>query len=198
MQYRRNTLILVIITLACWLGLGVAQAADFSAQVVSRTGSQEVKGKIYLQGEKMRQEFSAPEGLSINIFRPDKQVMWVIMPAQKMYMEMPFGQSDLGKTMQMPQDKAKMKLLGTETVNGYETEKYETTVKGRGREVKHYIWVAKKLGVPIKMTSADGSFSMEYRDIKEGNVPAAKFEVPPGYQKMTMPPGMPQGMPQRR
>ena len=176
----------------------LAQAAEFSAVVVTRADSQETKGKIYFQGEKMRQEFSTPEGVSINIARPDKQVMWVLMPAQKMAMEMPFSKSDLAKTMSMPKDQAQMKLLGTETVNGYETEKYEATMKGNGKTVKHYMWVAKKLGVPIKMVSVDGKFSMEYQDIKEGSVPAGLFEVPQGYQKMTMPQGMPQGMPRRK
>ena len=198
MKFTRLILILAAISLACWLGAGLAQAAEFSALVINRAGSQETQGKIYLQGEKMRQEFSNGEGMSINISRPDKQVMWMIMPDQKMYMEMQFSQSDLGKTMAMPKDQGQMKLLGTETVNGYETEKYETTVQGRGKTRKHYLWVSKKLGVPIKMVSQDGSFSMEYRDIKEGGLPAGLFEVPQGYQKMTMPQGMPQGMPPRR
>ena len=193
MKFPRRTLILVVITLACWLGVGLASAAEFSAQVVTRTGSQDLRGKVYFQGEKMRQEFSSREGVSIQIARPDRQVMWMLMPGQKMYTETPFAKSDLGKAMQMPQDQAQMKLLGPETVSGYETEKYETTVQDRGQTRKHYLWVAKKLGVPIKMVSQDGSFSMEYRNIKEGGVPPAVFEIPPGYQKMPLPQGMPRG-----
>lgn len=188
-----------------WLVFGVlalmptlALAAEFSAVVVTRADSQETKGKIYLQGEKMRQEFSTPEGMTVNIARPDKQVMLVLFPSQKMAMEMPFSKSDLARTMEMPKDQTQMKLLGKETVNGYETEKYETTMKGNGQTVKHYLWVAKKLGVPIKMVSVDGKFSMEYREIKEGGVSPALFEIPPGYQKMAMPPGMPQDMPGKK
>jgi outer membrane lipoprotein-sorting protein len=198
MKWRIDKLILVLVMLVWWLGLGVAQAAEFSAVVVTRADSQETKGKIYFQGEKMRQEFSTPEGVAINIARPDKQLMWVLMPAQKMAMEMPFSKSDLAKTMAMPKDQAQMNLLGTELVNGYETEKYETTMNRSGKTVKHYMWVAKKLGVPIKMVSLDGKFSMEYREIKEGGVSPAVFEIPPGYQKMPMPQGMPQGMPRKR
>jgi hypothetical protein len=190
MKFQRKTLLLVMITLACWLGVGQALAAEFSALMVSRVGSQETQGKVFFQGEKMRQEFSSPQGTNINIARPDKMVMWMIMPGQKMYMEMPFNKAQMGKTMEMPQDKAQMKLLGTETVNGYETEKYETTMEGRGKTVKVYMWLSKKLGIPIKMVSEDGSFSLEYRDIKEGSLPAEVFEVPQGYQKMTMPQGM--------
>ena len=191
MKFKSSILILTAIILACFLGL--AQAADFSAKVVSHMGPQKVQGKVYLKGEKMRQEFSMGGGKSINIARPDKNVMWVLMPAQKFYMEMPFQETDLAKTMRMPKDKTKMKLVGTETVNGYETEKYETVVKSDGKTMKFDLWVAKKLGVPIKMVSKDGSYSMEYLDIKEGNVPDSVFKVPSGYRKMPMPQGMPRG-----
>lgn len=169
----------------------LAQAMEFSAQVVTRMDSRETQGKVYLQGEKMRREFPTGEGMTITIARPDLQVMWMLMPGQKMVMEMPFDKSDLGKTMALPKDQAQMKLLGTEMVNGYETEKYETTMKGNGKTFKANMWVAKKLGVPIKMVSLDGKFSMEYRNIREGSLPASVFEVPPGYQKMAMPQGMP-------
>ena len=189
MKLKSSILILTAVILACLLGL--AQAAEFSAKVVSHMGPQKVQGKVYLKGEKLRQEFSMGGQKSINIARPDKQVMWVVMPAQKVYMEMPFGETDLAKTMRMPKDKTKMKLVGTETVDGYETEKYETVVKSDGRAMKFDLWVAKKLGVPIKMVSKDGSYSMEYLDIKEGNVPDSVFKVPSGYRKMPMPQGMP-------
>lgn len=174
----------------------LAQAAEFSAVVVTRMDSKESQGKIYLQGEKMRRELPSNEGMTITVARPDKRVMWMFMPGQKKYMEIPFDKSDLGQTMVMPKDSTQMKLVGTETVGGYETEKYETTVKGEGKTAKHYIWVAKKLGVPIKIVSVDGKFSMEYREIKEGGVPASVFEIPPGYQKMPLPQGTPQGTPQ--
>ena len=45
--------------------------------------------------------------------------------------------------------------------------------------------------MPIKIVSEDKAFIQEYRDIKEGRVDDSVFEIPPGYQKMTMPEGMP-------
>lgn len=175
----------------------LAQAAEFSAVIINRMESRETQGKIYMKGEKMRREFAAGEQVGITIVRPDKKVMWMLMPGQKAVMEMPFSKASLEKMMGMSQEQqAEMKLLGPEKVNGYETEKYETTVKGEGKPMKHYVWVSKKLGVPIKMVSLDGKFSMAYRDIKEGGVPDSLFEIPPGYQKMTMPQGMPGGPPQ--
>jgi outer membrane lipoprotein-sorting protein len=195
MSYKRLTMTWLFIVLAWWLGAGWAQAAEFSAVIINRMESQETQGKIYMKGEKMRREFADGEQVGIVIVRPDKKVMWMLMPAQKTVMEMPFSKGSLEKMMGMPKDqKVEKKLLGTETVNGYETEKYETTVKGPGKPIKHHVWESKKLGVPIKMVSLDGKFSMIYQNIKEGGVPDTLFEIPPGYEKMTMPAGMP-GMP---
>jgi outer membrane lipoprotein-sorting protein len=197
MDGKRLKITLLFIVLAWWLAAGLAQAAEFSAVIINRMESRETQGKIYMKGEKMRREFAAGEQVGITIVRPDKKVMWMLMPGQKTVMEMPFSKASLEKMMGMSQEQqAEMKLLGTEKVNGYEAEKYETTVKGDGKPMKHYVWVSKKLGVPIKMVSLDGKFSMDYRNIKEGGVPDSLFEIPPGYQKITMPQGMPGGPPQ--
>jgi uncharacterized cupredoxin-like copper-binding protein len=171
---------------------GWTLAAEFSAQMITRsTDLGETQGKIYVKGDKFRQEFGAGEEAHISILRPDKQLVWMIMPTQKIYMEMALTAQATDKMMRLPQDKAQMKLLGPETVNGYAADKYETVAKDNGKSSHYYVWVAKKLGLPIKMTSPDGSFSMEYQNIKEGGVPDSLFEIPAGYQKMTMPTGMP-------
>jgi outer membrane lipoprotein-sorting protein len=171
---------------------GWTLAAEFSAQMITRGAPpEETQGKIYFKGDKIRQEFGGGEEAHISILRFDKKVVWMVMPGQKMYMEMPLTAQVTGKMMQIPQDEAQPKLLGTETVNGYAADKYEIVTKNNGKSAKRYVWVANKLGLPIKMTSPDHSFSIEYQNIKEGGVPDSLFEIPAGYQKMTMPTGMP-------
>jgi Domain of unknown function (DUF4412) len=87
--------------------------------------------------------------------------------------------------------KAKMKKVGSDTIDGYACDKYETTMDHQGKSMKVYTWVATDLGVPIKVVSEDGSFSMEYKDIKPGEVADSLFEAPQGYKKMKMPFAMP-------
>jgi outer membrane lipoprotein-sorting protein len=182
----------VLILAGLFLSAGVAQGAEFSATMIAKSGGQETEGKIFVKGDKIRNEMKAGGETQISIIRPDKKMMWLIMPAQKAYMEMPLNPQATGPMMiKKPEGQVKMKLLGPETVNGYETEKYETSVKRRGQEVKEYIWLSKKLGMPIKMAAADGSHLMEYRDIKEGGVPDDLFQPPQGYHKLQMPMGMP-------
>ncbi len=175
------------------LGLlaGPISAAEFSAVVVRRLNSQESQGKVYVKADKVYREFVTGKEVTITILRPDKEVIWMVMPGRKVFMEMPVTEEMTRELGQSAKDQASMTHLGTETVNGYLSDKYETSVKNNGGFIKHNMWVSKKLGVPIKITSPDGSFSMDYRDIKEGGVPDSVFEAPAGYQKMTSPGGAP-------
>jgi len=163
---------------------GWGQAAEFSATVVKRTNGGEVQGRIFVKGDKVRREVSTSRGLTITILRPDKQLIWMVLPAQKAYMELPNLAEITGELQQFSQDRAGMRSLGTETVNGYQCDKYETSFKTNGGSIKHFMWVARKLGMPLRITSPDGVLLTEYREIKEGGVPEALFELPAGYQNL--------------
>ncbi|MBM4272971.1 MAG: DUF4412 domain-containing protein [Deltaproteobacteria bacterium] len=167
-----------------------ALAAEFSAVIFERFQGKEAQSKTYIKGDKVYREFPTGDGKTIVILRPDKKVIWMVMPDRKMYMEMPYTDEMVKDLKVAAKDVATEKHLGTETVNGYLTDKYETSVKDNGGQMKHLMWVSKKLGMPIKMVSPDGSFFLEYRDIKEGGVPDRVFEPPAGFEKMAMPGGM--------
>jgi outer membrane lipoprotein-sorting protein len=175
-----------------WLLLGLAaggftasaQAAEFSASIVTRSGTMESRGKIFVKGNHIRRETSRGADTMIIIGLLDKKLVRIIRPGSKVYLEMPLTDDLVRELKQTAQEQTQMKLVGTETVNGYATDKYETTFKSNGATQTHFMWIAKKLGMPIKIVSTAGSFIMEYRDIKEGGVADSLFEAPPGYQKM--------------
>lgn len=171
--------------------VSLAWAAEFSAVVFNKIANHEMQGKIYIKGDKARLESSTPLGPVISILRLDKKAMWMLMPGQKTYMEIPIDKEAFAKVLNIPAVEASQKLPGTETINGYDTEKYETTVKTDGQEMKSTMWVSKNLGVPLKIETANKSFIQEYKDIKEGGVDDTLFELPAGYKKMTMPAGLP-------
>ena len=192
MQVWKRSLFAVALGAILLLAASLGQAAEFSATSVTKAGGMEIPGKIYVKDSKVRNEVQAGGQTGIHILRPDKKVVWIIMPQQNAYMEMPISQEAQQKMMPLTEDqKAKMKKVGTETINGYACDKYETTMSHQGKSMKVFSWVATDLGLPIKIVSEDGSFSMEYKDIKPGEVADSLFEVPQGYQKMKMPFAMP-------
>jgi len=184
---KRGSLLLVIITLAGWLGAGLAQAGEFSALTLTREREATVPGKIYVKDAKMRQEFSDEEGRTITILRPDKKVIWVILPQSRIYMEVPLKAGWPGQFLQIPPNAREKRLVGNERLSGYDTQKYEVSVPARGGLEKQTFWVAAKLGMPIKVVVPARKFSIEYKNIKEGGVADRLFELPPGYQKSTKP-----------
>jgi hypothetical protein len=169
---------------------GSAAAAQFSALMTIKDGSKVVPGKIYVQDGKMRQEFSDAEGQTITIVRPDKKAIWFIMPWERTYLEMPLKKKLPGQFIQIPNEAMSKHLVGQETVAGYEAEKYQVMVRGGGGPEIQMIWVATKLGTPVKMTSKERNFSMEYQSIKEGPQADRLFDLPPGYKKLAGP-GLP-------
>ncbi len=184
--YRRYWWILLILLLIP----GWAGAVEFTAQMVVKDGDKTMPGRIFFQNGKLRQEFVDEEGRTITIVRPDKKVVWVIMPQEKTYLEMPLRTRLPGQFIQIPPDAIDKRVVGTETVNGYVADRYEVTVKGGDTGVmKQTFWVAKKLQVPIKMVTAHRDFSIEYRNIKEGGLAGLLFEPPKGFVKDTSPTG---------
>lgn len=161
-----------------------AAAAQFSAQMLIRDGEKQLPGRIYVQDGKMRQEFSDEKGQTVTIVRPDLKVYWVIMPWKRAYAELPLKGKLPGQFLQIPMDAISKRLVGKETVNGYEAEKYEVSVRASGGLERQTIWLAPKLGTPVKMISKEGNMSVEYKDIKEGAQAERLFSLPPGYKKL--------------
>jgi hypothetical protein len=183
--------IVVLLNIIVLLLAGEVRAAEFSAQVITHFHGKESRGKVYVKGNRIRQELLSNSGARIVIYNADTKMAWMIMPERKMYLEVPLSEEMIRGLMQVAKDQADMKPLGSEKVNGYSSDKYETVFRMNGGEQRHHIWIAQKLGMIIKIDSLDKSFSREYRDITEGGVPEALLIPPSDYQKMSLPGEMP-------
>ncbi len=187
------TIILFIVVPALSLSIN---AAEFSADMINSSPMGKIEGKIFFKEGNFRQEMMMGGQKQITIFRKDKGVVWVLMPAQMMYMEMQAGSRQNMASVDPDEiDKiGEKKYLGKEKVNGYMCSKYRYTFHDKSSGTAIY-WISDKLNFPIKMKTegTSGSMSMEYRNIQEKTVPASLFNIPDGYQKMSMPmmPGMP-------
>ena len=168
-----------------------ASAVEFSADMVSTAQGRSTTTKVFVKDRMFRME---PQGAhSYSIMRGDKQLTWLVMPDQKSYMEMKADPNKEPKAEEKVRGEVSRKLLGTETVDGHPTQKYEVTYTQGGKTEKMYQWMATDIKFPVKMAGVDGSWTMEYKNIKMGSQPASLFEVPSDYKKTGMPsiPGMP-------
>lgn len=178
-----------------FVALASTYAMEFSADMITTTGGKSYSGKIYMKGDKIRTD--TPGQSSYSIVRQDKNVVWLVTPENKSYFEMPYDPSQQPIAGEKVKGEVSRKLVGKETIDGHPAEKYLVVSKSAGKTAEHYQWIAKDLDLPIKTAAVDGSYSMEYRNIKK-SVSDNMFEIPSGYQKMTIP-AMPKtgGMKQR-
>ena len=170
------------------VGVGVLLAAvgagaqEFSADMVSREGKQTVNARIYVTPQKVRMEMSE----SVMIIRRDKNISWMLMPADKMYMEHPVDMSSSPKVSKNFDGEIERVAMGTEAVDGQPAEKVKVTYTEKGKNVSVYQWL-RGGQIPIKVEAVDGSWSMEYKNLKVGPQPVDLFEPPADYEKFAMP-----------
>jgi hypothetical protein len=164
-------LAIVIVCLLVMCGLGIA--ADFSADfVVREKGKKEfTKGMVFVKGDKIRQEIREGKEKQITIFRPDRGVIWMVIPEQQACVLMPYKTVDKKFERWSSHKESEAEYLGEEAVSGLLCKKYQLTKNGE----RNYLWISDKFPFPVRMTHKDGT--VEYKNIKAGNVSDSLFEI---------------------
>lgn len=194
---KRVTSILLATLLLC-LFAGSLWAANFEADMVMTGPMGDMTGKIYVEGERQRQDMEGPMGRTTVITLGEDQSSLIVMHDRQAYMEMAADNfpmaSDMGAvdpTMVEGEKEApdgmKMQNLGNETINGYVCEKLRL-VSEEEPGVSTLIWFSHDLGVPLRAIheTPEGTSTVEYKNIVEGKVSEKTFAVPEGYQKMDL------------
>ena len=190
---KRTHVVAIFLALSASLALAqVPNIAQFSADMkMSRSASDFATGKMYWGGSRMRMDMNANGHDVSMIHDTPKKISYMIMPEQKMYMELSANSPMLGRTPDIKlydpsnpcasEEGYTCKKVGAETVNGRPCEKWEFT----GPRGNRTVWIDQKLHFPLRTVSADGH-SFDLTNVKEASQPASLFEIPAGYTKMDM------------
>jgi len=160
--------------------VSVTVAADLTADIVTKSGKRTTPGKIAVKGDKFRIDTAYTP--IFNIGRGDKGVFWEINGAEKTYGEAKMTPALKPRIDEKLPGEISRKALGQETIDGYNAKKSEVTVKEGNKTVVYFQWWAADLGFPVKLASTDGTWSVEYKNIKKGAADSL-FELPPGTNK---------------
>lgn len=164
-----------------------ADLPDYSAEEHMEGEDMEMVSKVYRSGQKERKEMDG----SIIISRPDKKVVWMLMPESKTYMESKItdGKKD-GKDERMD-IKMETEVMGEETIKGMKTTKRKAVFTASdGSKFGGFSWVTKE-GIVVKQhivakTGEDKlHMKIELKNLKIGKQDPKLFEIPDGYQKMS-------------
>lgn len=163
---------------------------SFSGLRVITAGGRVMEGPYYYAPQKHRSEMTLEGQTVTGIVREDRQLLWTLMPQQNMYIEVSFDSRDArsGSAFEGAQV-VESREVGTETVNGQRTTKYEVTVRDpSGTTASGTIWATSDR-IPVKMDMlVDGGerVVVELKDIKIGPQPDSLFEVPAGYTALSL------------
>lgn len=163
-------------------------ATDFTAQRTVEDSEGLRTEKAYVSGDKMRYELDMAGEAQVTIIRLDKNVAWMVMPMD-MYFEIPVPR-DPSVLASRDYDEVR---LGVETINGHVCDVIMYTFADDSYGSATH-WVSRTLKYPIKIEEMDSNgnitMRMEYAHIKQGTFPASVFEVPAGFQKISLPGGL--------
>lgn len=190
---RPRRLLLIAWALAALCAGGVKGAAakepfrEFSADIVTVDKGGETTGKAFLGKDKTRIEYTD----TVIITRVDRNKSWVFFPKERVYIERPIDRKLVTSASGKSANEVFREPLGEEAVDGRPARKYRVTYQDKAGTVAVLQWIAIDGGTPIKAASDDGSWSIEYRNIRMGPVDPKLFEIPEGFvpaEKPALPP----------
>lgn len=160
---------------------------EYSAdrQVESEKGT--MTQKVYHAPGKERSDIQMGGMQSAMILRQDKKVGWMLMPAQKMYMEMDFAQARERMGPTSPGESPQITVVGNETIEGLATTKYKLVTADK--KYAGFMWFTDD-GIAIKMDllsrdpSKKSRITMTLKNLQVGDQDDALFEIPAGYSKV--------------
>ena len=168
--------------------------AQFTADMVTTEGDVSKTSKFHVENPFYRMDMEEGGQKMFVVVNNETKTTRVFMPSEKMYMEMKSDDmkslsNDVFQSLEVQKEKYETKLVGKETVNGYDCEKYQVIIDGS--PVSSY-WQSPEIEYPIKVISGEKqNMIMELKNIEKGDVDDAIFKIPAGFTKMEMPmPGM--------
>lgn len=179
----------MIVVFALFACSNAAPVSQFTADMIQSEGGDTITGKIYVKNSKYRMDLEEDGHQVFIIVDQTAGVTRVVNPEERMYMEVGSQDprslmNDLFQGLKYTASTGDSKHLGTETVNGYECDKYLISMNNQDVLTQ---WVSQKLKFPIKivMHVSKNTF-VELQNIQEGPVDDVLFDIPSEYTKMTM------------
>jgi hypothetical protein len=211
---KKNLFVTIIFLLAIPLQNFTFAQSSFEGKIkllVSEEGSKNTI-EYMAKGDKIRLEIADADEVGTMIFDAKNKSMMIIMPAQKMYMEMVFDLTGADSYFEDDSPSGKITRTGEKKIiKGYECEKWIAEDEGYRTES----WLTDKLGGfmffgnPMEAAGSDWKSklstpnlfpmlvnvyesgklvnSIEVIDIKQQKLDNSLFSAPSGYQKFDMP-----------
>jgi len=158
-----------------------AHAAEFTADWINMKQGVTNQGKAYVKDDMICIEVLDGPELGIIVADLGKRFSIVMLPDEKIYIEIPKNLSILEPDKDMITG-ANKKPMGTETINGHTCDKYQYFAAGTNKAAITQ-WIARDLQYPVKIIyHGEGGNTAELKNIKKSPLNQGVFKVRPGYR----------------
>ena len=180
----------VFVTTPLWAAQLSRPQVEYSADSVMQNEEGTIEQHVFVTPAKERREMltGAGDG-SVQIFRYDSKVMWMLMPSEKMYMENSMTKAAAKDVSQWDVEET---VMGEEVLNDMKVAKYKTIATSTdGKKYGGFSWRTKE-GISIKsdLLYKEGNekkrMMTELKNVKIGKQDSKLFEIPEGYTKFDM------------
>ena len=177
----RIVLSLLLAAVTSSIGVGAAVALEFVADLVTKKDGHAQRTGIYYKQDKWRLEHNTNGPVSITIVRKDKQVMWLLLARMKHFKTLAYDPRQALRVNERLDGETAREEIGSEVLEGHPTTLYEVVAREGTEDVAYYQWVAMDIHFPLRLARKDGSWTVEYRNLKLRALPDELFQIPLTY-----------------
>jgi len=182
---RGSRVLTVLLAAVLWSAGGAAVwALEFTADQVTRINGHSRKAYIYYRDQMWRLEHHDLGPVNVTIVRKDKQVMWLLLSRMKHFKTVPYDPQQSPKVGEHLEGEVAREEIGTETLDGHPATLYQVTVREGEHTTEYYQWLATDIRFPLKLARKDGSWLVEYRNVKLRSVSDFLFQLPVNFQPL--------------
>jgi hypothetical protein len=178
-----------LLAAAFWLSGVAAWALEFTADQITRIDGRSRRANLYYRDEMWRLEHQDLGPVNVTIVRKDKQLMWLLLSRMKHFKTVPYDPEQAPKVSERLDGEVAREQIGTEVLDGHPTTLYQVTVQkalasGDRRTDVYYQWLATDIRFPLKLARKDGSWVVEYRNVKLRRMSDFLFQLPVNFQPL--------------
>jgi outer membrane lipoprotein-sorting protein len=152
--------------------------------VTTAAGMSQQTTKVWLKGNMMRTEMTAEGTTIISIYNSDEETAYAYYPDMGMVMVITYQPQESAADETEGVTNYSPTILGTENYDGKVCLVIQYTYEGTTTKM----WIWKQYGFTIKMevTSSEGTYTVEYKNIVFNSVTDDVFVLPSGLTTMTV------------
>jgi hypothetical protein len=163
---------------------GSAAALEFTADQITRIDGHTRKANLYYRDNMWRLEHQELSPVNVTIVRKDKQLMWLLLSRMRHFKTVPYDPEQAPKVSEKLDGEVAREEIGTEILDGHPATLFLVTVRKGALTEEYYQWLATDIRFPLKLAKKDGSWVIEYRNVKLRSVSDFLFQLPVNFQPL--------------